>query len=94
MEHYTDEKIYDMLRSLSIEELRKVQSEYRNRPTASRSLITACEIAIAEKQEESEEKAFVDIVNRHKNTPGDAATPPQGNETRQPVLKRPDSSAL
>ena len=84
MEHYTDEEIHTMLLPLSIEALRNIQNEYRSRPTASRSFITACEIAIAEKQEESEEKVFVDIVNKHKNAPGSADTPPQGNETRQP----------
>lgn len=78
MEHYTDEKIHAMLQSRSVEELRNIQSEYRNRPTASRSYITACEIAIAEKQKESEEKAFIDIVNRHRKTPDGVAAPSQG----------------
>lgn len=31
---------------------------------------------------EAEEKAFIDIVNRHRKTPDGAATPSQGNETR------------
>lgn len=84
MEQYTKEQIHAMLQGLSIEELRSIQNEYRQRPTADKGYITACEIAIVEKQEEAEKKAFVDIVNRHKNAPDGAATPSQGNETRQP----------
>lgn len=40
------------------------------------------------------EKQKQELLHEIENTPGDAATPPQGNETRQPVRKRPDSSAL
>ena len=84
MEKMTDEEIARELSSMSADQVRNIQKQYGKMFPEDKHFLTMCTIAIAEKEEEKNRSEFVKLLlEEKKNAPDSAATPAQGNGTRQ-----------
>ena len=84
MEKMTDEEIARELSSMSADQVRNIQKQYGKMFHEDKHFLTMCTIAIAEKEEEKNRSEFVKLLlEEKKNAPDSAATPSQGNGTRQ-----------
>lgn len=88
MEQYTDEQIHGMLMQLSVDEIKEVADLYKIAYPHNRHYQTLCSIALGIKFDTNQQQAFVDLIQKVKSAPDSAATPSQGNETRQPNKDR------
>ena len=81
MEKMTDEEIIRELSAMSVKRIRNIQKRYEKMFPADKHFLT---MVIAEKEEQQNRSEFVKLVmEEKKNAPDSAATPSQGNGTRQ-----------
>ncbi|HCW40033.1 MAG TPA: hypothetical protein DGE56_04520 [Lachnospiraceae bacterium] len=84
MEKMTDEEIIRELSAMSVKQIRNIQKRYEKIFPADKHFLTMCTMVIAEKEEQQNRSEFVKLVmEEKKNAPDSAATPSQGNGTRQ-----------